>query len=230
MQVSADSPEASKPLHGPNQWPEESLLPGLRSVYGQYSEELRLLGMRCEGGGQGDGQGRGHVALVRLCHLPASTPLSTTLHLSGCCGCWPSRWTCPLRTSTRTLSSRCSCSDRCTTRGASVCRRMASSAQVSLGCLEGPAGQGRAGHGRARVSWKGSPSPSCVEGPGGREVRVSGRRPLAEEIKDGAEAAPPAMGGVGAWLLPAVVGNANSRMPGSAKTPVLSSPSVRRPH
>ena len=52
LQVSADSPEASKPLHGPNQWPEESLLPGLRSVYNQYSEQLRLLGMRCEGGGQ----------------------------------------------------------------------------------------------------------------------------------------------------------------------------------
>ena len=46
LQVAADSPEASKPLHGPNQWPDELLLPGLRSVYSQYSEELRLLGMR----------------------------------------------------------------------------------------------------------------------------------------------------------------------------------------
>ena len=55
LQVSDDSPEASKPLHGPNQWPEESLLPGLRSVYSQYSEELRLLGMRCRGGGRDHG-------------------------------------------------------------------------------------------------------------------------------------------------------------------------------
>ncbi|GAX75062.1 hypothetical protein CEUSTIGMA_g2506.t1 [Chlamydomonas eustigma] len=45
-EVPADSPEALKPLHGPNQWPEESLMPGLRDTYQQYFEELRALGMR----------------------------------------------------------------------------------------------------------------------------------------------------------------------------------------
>ena len=203
LQVAADSPEASKPLHGPNQWPEESLLPGLRSVYGQYSEELRLLGMRCEGGGQGDGQGRGHVALVRLCHLPASTPLSTTLYLSGCCGCWPSRWTCPHRTSTRTLSSRCSCSDLCITRGASVRLRMASSVQVSLGCLEG-AEQSR-------------------EGRKDREVLTA-----EDRRRRGDSASSHRRSGC---LAPANdYGNTNSRMSGSAKTPVLTPPPVRCAH
>jgi isopenicillin N synthase-like dioxygenase len=46
VKVPADSPEALKPLHGPNQWPEESLMPGFRDTYKQYFEELRVLGLR----------------------------------------------------------------------------------------------------------------------------------------------------------------------------------------
>lgn len=45
-EVSRDSPEASKPLHGPNQWPEEHLVPGLKATYTAYFEALRALGMR----------------------------------------------------------------------------------------------------------------------------------------------------------------------------------------
>lgn len=45
----ADSPEASKPLHGPNQWPEEHLVPGLRATYTEYYEALKALGMRLLG-------------------------------------------------------------------------------------------------------------------------------------------------------------------------------------
>ncbi len=48
-EVPRDSPEASKPLHGPNQWPEEHLVPGLRGTYTEYFAALRALGMRWAG-------------------------------------------------------------------------------------------------------------------------------------------------------------------------------------
>ena len=38
------SPEAAKPLHGPNQWPQESLVPELRQTYEAYFDQLRTLG------------------------------------------------------------------------------------------------------------------------------------------------------------------------------------------
>ncbi|KAG1675651.1 hypothetical protein FOA52_002360 [Chlamydomonas sp. UWO 241] len=45
-EVAADSAEAAKPLHGPNQWPPEALVPGLRATYEQYFKELWALGLR----------------------------------------------------------------------------------------------------------------------------------------------------------------------------------------
>ncbi|KAG2449269.1 hypothetical protein HYH02_005426 [Chlamydomonas schloesseri] len=45
-EVAADSPEASKPLHGPNQWPDPVLLPEYRRVTWRYYTELNGLGMR----------------------------------------------------------------------------------------------------------------------------------------------------------------------------------------
>ncbi|PNW78167.1 hypothetical protein CHLRE_10g466700v5 [Chlamydomonas reinhardtii] len=45
-EVAPDSPEASKPLHGPNQWPDPALLPDYRRVTWQYYEALNALGMR----------------------------------------------------------------------------------------------------------------------------------------------------------------------------------------
>ncbi|GFR50656.1 hypothetical protein Agub_g12905, partial [Astrephomene gubernaculifera] len=45
-EVPADSPEASKPLHGPNQWPDPALLPHYRQVTWQYYEALYQLALR----------------------------------------------------------------------------------------------------------------------------------------------------------------------------------------
>ncbi|KAG2482592.1 hypothetical protein HYH03_018476 [Edaphochlamys debaryana] len=45
-EVAADSPEASKPLHGPNQWPDPARLPHYRQATWQYYEALYGLGMR----------------------------------------------------------------------------------------------------------------------------------------------------------------------------------------
>ena len=45
-EVPPDSPEASKPLHGPNQWPAPALLPRYREVTQAYFDALRGLGMR----------------------------------------------------------------------------------------------------------------------------------------------------------------------------------------
>ncbi|KAL3689724.1 hypothetical protein R1sor_016033 [Riccia sorocarpa] len=44
--VSADDPMASKPLHGPNQWPSEDVLPGWRTVMEKYYFEVLKLGHR----------------------------------------------------------------------------------------------------------------------------------------------------------------------------------------
>ena len=40
----ADDPEASLPLHGPNQWPSESLLPGFKAAVTAYFDALTELG------------------------------------------------------------------------------------------------------------------------------------------------------------------------------------------
>eukprot|EP00775_Hariotina_reticulata_P010233 gene10233-10393_t len=45
-EVSIDSPEASLPLHGPNQWPSERLLPGFRAVITGYFDAVTDLGRR----------------------------------------------------------------------------------------------------------------------------------------------------------------------------------------
>ncbi|KXZ46072.1 hypothetical protein GPECTOR_47g347 [Gonium pectorale] len=45
-EVPLDSPEASKPLHGPNQWPDPQLLPDYRRVTQQYFDAMTALGMR----------------------------------------------------------------------------------------------------------------------------------------------------------------------------------------
>ena len=45
-EVAANSPEASLPLHGPNVWPPEALLPGWRDTMERYAEACRELGMR----------------------------------------------------------------------------------------------------------------------------------------------------------------------------------------
>ncbi|GLC72573.1 hypothetical protein PLESTF_001266100 [Pleodorina starrii] len=45
-EVPADSEEAKKPLHGPNQWPDPKLLPQYRQVTWQYYEALYGLGLR----------------------------------------------------------------------------------------------------------------------------------------------------------------------------------------
>uniref|UniRef100_A0A7R9YQ36 Fe2OG dioxygenase domain-containing protein n=1 Tax=Chlamydomonas euryale TaxID=1486919 RepID=A0A7R9YQ36_9CHLO len=45
-EIAADSPEASKPLHGPNQWPDEALVPGLRDAYTRYFNALWALGTK----------------------------------------------------------------------------------------------------------------------------------------------------------------------------------------
>jgi hypothetical protein len=42
--VPADDPEAALPLHGPNQWPREDLLPGFRAAVTAYFDELTALG------------------------------------------------------------------------------------------------------------------------------------------------------------------------------------------
>lgn len=43
-EVPADDPEAALPLHGPNQWPREDLLPGFRATVTAYFEALTALG------------------------------------------------------------------------------------------------------------------------------------------------------------------------------------------
>ena len=45
-EVAADSPEAALPLHGPNVWPDEALLPGFRAVMERYFAACAELGMR----------------------------------------------------------------------------------------------------------------------------------------------------------------------------------------
>ncbi|CAD7697646.1 unnamed protein product [Ostreobium quekettii] len=45
-EVALGSEEASKPLHGPNQWPDEASVPGFRDGATQYYEALRGLAMR----------------------------------------------------------------------------------------------------------------------------------------------------------------------------------------
>lgn len=42
----ADDPEAALPLHGPNQWPREELLPGFRATVEAYFQALTTLGNR----------------------------------------------------------------------------------------------------------------------------------------------------------------------------------------
>lgn len=42
----ADSPECARPLHGPNQWPREALLPGYKATTAAYFAALADLGMR----------------------------------------------------------------------------------------------------------------------------------------------------------------------------------------
>jgi isopenicillin N synthase-like dioxygenase len=44
--VANDSPEACLPLHGPNQWPSEQLLPGFRGVITCYFDAVTDLGQR----------------------------------------------------------------------------------------------------------------------------------------------------------------------------------------
>lgn len=43
-EVPSTDPEASLPLHGPNQWPSEDLLPGFRATITAYFEALTALG------------------------------------------------------------------------------------------------------------------------------------------------------------------------------------------
>lgn len=43
-EVPADDPEAALPLHGPNQWPSEALLPGFRAAVIAYFDALTALG------------------------------------------------------------------------------------------------------------------------------------------------------------------------------------------
>lgn len=45
-EVSADSPEARLPLHGPNVWPPERLMPGFRSATADYFSAVTSLGFR----------------------------------------------------------------------------------------------------------------------------------------------------------------------------------------
>jgi isopenicillin N synthase-like dioxygenase len=45
-EVPADSVEAALPLHGPNQWPSESLLPGFRRTTEAYIAGVTQLGLR----------------------------------------------------------------------------------------------------------------------------------------------------------------------------------------
>eukprot|EP00877_Chromochloris_zofingiensis_P004722 jgi/Chrzof1/14250/Cz08g31020.t1 len=45
-EIPVDSPEASKPLHGPNQWPDEQLLPSYRAVTTAYFRAMQQLGTR----------------------------------------------------------------------------------------------------------------------------------------------------------------------------------------
>jgi isopenicillin N synthase-like dioxygenase len=42
--VPANDPEAALPLHGPNQWPSEALLPGFRAAVTSYFDALTDLG------------------------------------------------------------------------------------------------------------------------------------------------------------------------------------------
>jgi len=44
--IPADSPEASLPLHGPNQWPREELVPGYRATAEAYLAAMMALGAR----------------------------------------------------------------------------------------------------------------------------------------------------------------------------------------
>lgn len=46
-EVPAGSPEAAKPLHGPNQWPDAALLPRFRPVMTAYLDACVELGHRC---------------------------------------------------------------------------------------------------------------------------------------------------------------------------------------
>jgi len=43
-EVPKDSPEAALPLHGPNQWPSEQLLPGFKDAITSYSDAVTNLG------------------------------------------------------------------------------------------------------------------------------------------------------------------------------------------
>lgn len=43
-EIPADDPEASLPLHGPNQWPSEQQLPGFRATITAYFDALLVLG------------------------------------------------------------------------------------------------------------------------------------------------------------------------------------------
>jgi isopenicillin N synthase-like dioxygenase len=42
-EIDPGSSEAKKPLHGPNQWPEEHLVPGLRETYEKYFSAVTKL-------------------------------------------------------------------------------------------------------------------------------------------------------------------------------------------
>jgi isopenicillin N synthase-like dioxygenase len=46
-QVSAGSEEARKPLHGPNQWPSEQLVPNYRARTTAYFAAVKGLAERC---------------------------------------------------------------------------------------------------------------------------------------------------------------------------------------
>lgn len=45
-EVAADSEEAKKPLHGPNQWPSEELVPGYRQRTDTYFAAVKALAER----------------------------------------------------------------------------------------------------------------------------------------------------------------------------------------
>ncbi|GMH32693.1 hypothetical protein BSKO_00527 [Bryopsis sp. KO-2023] len=48
-EIAADSEEAKLPLHGPNQWPDESVLPGFRKATEEYQAAMTDLGNRLLG-------------------------------------------------------------------------------------------------------------------------------------------------------------------------------------
>lgn len=78
-EVPADDPEAALPLHGPNQWPSEDLLPGFRATITAYFDALTALGHK----------------LLRLLALSLKLPGSQTAHVHVQC-CLQSLWMYPM--------------------------------------------------------------------------------------------------------------------------------------